>query len=239
MKQLRSIAFAWWAAIVTIIFFCLGMLALPLNPRSARISHRVVSYWGKFLLWGAGLRVRVEGPGTFDTQTTRMIVANHASYLDPPTMLAAHPGQIRFMLKQELMRLPFIGWYTKASGHFLINRSNPREGKRLLDKAVERAKLYHLSPLIFPEGTRTHDGKLAPFRNGAFQLALSAGIEVQPVAILGTYERMPRGKSAPCRGGDLIFRVGEPISVEGLKGNPGRKVISAQVEAALRELGVA
>jgi 1-acyl-sn-glycerol-3-phosphate acyltransferase len=238
MKTLRAIAFAWWAAIVTLVFFSLCMLALPLNPRSARISHRFAAMWGRVLLWGAGLRIRVEGPGTLDPHTTRMIVANHASYLDPPTMVAAHPGQIRFILKQELMRLPFIGWYTKASGHYLINRSNPREGKRQLDKAVERSKLYQISPLVFAEGTRTHDGKLAEFRNGAFQLALSAGIDVQPVAIFGTYERMPRGTFGPNRGGDIIVRVGEPISVEGLKGNPGRKVISAQVEEALRALGV-
>lgn len=238
MRRLRAIAFAWWAAIITIVCFTLAMLALLLGPRSARISHRVAATWGRLLLWGGGLRVRVEGPGTLDPNATRMIVANHASYLDPPAMLAAHPGQIRFMLKKELMRLPFIGWYTKASGHFLVDRENPREGKRLLDQAVERAKRYNLNPMVFPEGTRTRDGKLAEFRNGAFQLALSAGLEVQPVAILGTYERMPRGSIGPNRGGDIIIRVGEPLSVEGLKGNPGRKIISAQVEAALRELGV-
>jgi 1-acyl-sn-glycerol-3-phosphate acyltransferase len=238
MKRLRAIAFAWWAAIITLVFFCLSMLALPLNPRSARISHRCASLWGRVLLWGGGLRVRIEGPGSFDLSVTRMIVANHASYLDPPTMVAAHPGQVRFMLKQELMRLPFIGWYTKSAGHFLVNRDNPREGKRLLDVAVERAKRYQLNPIVFPEGTRTNDGKLAAFRNGAFQLAISAGIEIQPVAILGTYERMPRGSIGPNRGGDIIVRVGEPISVEGLKGNPGRKVLAAKVEEALRALGV-
>ena len=238
MATLRAIAFAWWAAIITIVCFTLAMLALPLNPGSKRLSHRVASFWGRALLWGGGLRIKIEGPGTLDPNVTRMIVANHASYLDPPTMLGAHPGQIRFMLKKELMRLPFIGWYTSAAGHFLIDRDNPREGKKLLDKAVERAKEYHWNPMVFPEGTRTSDGKLASFRNGAFQLALSAGIEVQPVAILGTYERMPRGTIGPSKGGDIIVRVGEPISVEGLKGNPGRKIMAAKVEEALRALGV-
>lgn len=238
MARVRAIAFAWWAAIITIVCFTVAMLALVLNPRSARISHRVASLWGRLLLWGGGLRIRVEGPGTLDPKVTRMIVANHGSYLDPPAMLAAHPGQIRFMLKKELMRLPLIGWYTSASGHFLVDRDNPREGKRLLDKAVERAKRYHLNPMVFPEGTRTRDGKLAAFRNGAFQLALSAGLEVQPVAVLGTYERMPPGTIGPSRGGDIVIRVGEPIPTAGLKGNPGRKVISAQVEEALRALGV-
>ncbi|MDA1194852.1 MAG: lysophospholipid acyltransferase family protein [Planctomycetota bacterium] len=238
MGTLRVIAFAWWAAVVTALCFTVAMLALVLNPRSARISHRVASLWGRWLLWGAGLRLRIEGPGFLDPNTTRMIVANHSSYLDPPAMLAAHPGQIRFMLKKELMRLPFIGWYTRASGHFLIDRDNPREGKRLLDRAVERAKRYHLNPMVFPEGTRTRDGLLAPFKNGAFQLALSADLPVQPVAILGAYERMPRGSLGPSRGGEIIIRVGEPIPVAGLKGNPGRKVLAEQVETALRALGV-
>ena len=239
LTRLRAYAFAWWAAVATIFFFCICMAALVFAPRSARVSHALSRIWAWALLAGAGLKLRLEGPGRFDPQAVRMLVPNHASYLDPPAMMAAFPGQIRFMLKRELMRLPFIGWYTRATGHFLIDRSNPREGKRILDRAVERALRYRLNPVVFPEGTRTRDGRLAELKAGAFQLAISAGIDIQPVAILGTYERMPRGAVGPSHGGDIVIRVGEVIPVAGFKGSPGRKALAERVEAALRELGVA
>lgn len=236
MKRLRALAFVPWAAVCTFVFFCLCLLALVPDPRSGRLSHRVTQVWARVMLAGAGLGWRLEGPGRFEPGELRMIAPNHASFLDPLLMIAAFPGQIRFMLKRELMRLPFIGWYTSLSGHLLVDRGNPREGKRILDRGVARVRRYGLNPVVFPEGTRTHDGALAPLHAGAFQIALSAGIPVQPVAILGTWERMPRGALGPSHGGELVIRVGEPIPVEGLAGGPGRKVLAARTREALEAL---
>ncbi len=238
LRFLHTVWFLVFSFLWTLTCFVLGMLALIATPRSGRVSHLVLRMWGRVLLFVGGVGLRVEGPGTLDGRETRMIVANHASYLDPPALGAAFPGQLRFVLKQELMRLPFIGWFAKYTGHFLLDRGNPREGKRVLDRAVARAHRYGLCPLVFPEGTRTRDGRLAPFKTGAFQLALSAGVPVQPVAVLGSYDLMPRSAPAPVRFGRIVLRVGDPIPVEGLKGSPGRKVLAQKVEEALRELGV-
>ena len=237
-RFLRAACFLYVAFLWTLLAFVIGMLLLLPAPRSGRIAHFVLRAWGRGLLAMAGIRLQVEGPGHFDGSEVRMLVANHASYLDPPALGAAFPGQLRFVLKQELLRLPFIGWYSKYAGHFLLDRDNPREGKRVLDRAVARAKRYRLSPLVFAEGTRTRDGKLAEFKTGAFQLALSAGIAVQPVAVLGSYDLMPRGAAAPSRSGTITLRVGEPIPVDGLKGSPGRKALAAKVREALHAMGV-
>lgn len=239
LRFLRTVCFIYVAFLWTLLAFMAGMFLLLFAPRSGRWAHISLRTWGRGILAMAGIRLRVEGPASFDGSEIRMIVANHASYLDPPALGAAFPGQLRFVMKQELLRLPFIGWYSKYAGHFLLDRENPREGKRVLDSAVARAKRHGLCPLVFAEGTRTRDGKLAEFKTGAFQLAISAGIPVQPVAVLGSYDLMPRGALAPSRSGTIVLRVGEPIPIEGLKGSPGRKALAAKVRQALYDMGVA
>lgn len=168
----------------------------------------------------------------------RMIVANHASYLDVPSIFGWFPGQARFVLKQELGRMPFIGWFAKCCGHFLLDRENPREGKRVLDRAVARALKHGLCPIVYPEGTRTSDGKLGELKAGVFQIAIAAQIPVQPVAIFGTYSMMPRGCSYPRHAGTIVMKVGEPIPIEGYRGGRGRRELSERVEQTFRDLGL-
>lgn len=238
LRFLRATWFLVTATLWTVPCFLLGMILLLPAPRSGRLAHISLRIWGRGILLLGGVGLRIEGPGSLKGPVPRVIVANHASYLDPPALGAAFPGQLRFVMKQELIRLPLAGWYAKCAGHFFLDRQNPREGKRLLDRAVERAKRYGLCPLVFPEGTRTHDGKLAPLKTGTFQLALTAGLPVQPIAILNTHDLMPRGTLAPRGMGTVILRVGELIPVEGLKGNPGRRALAEKVRAALADLGV-
>ena len=226
------------ASLLTMLAFFTGVPLLVFGPRRARGPHFVAQLWGKSMLGCFGSGVRIEGPGRFEPSEPRLIVANHASYLDVCALFGYFPGQGRFVLKQELMRLPFVGWWGHLTGHFVLDRDNPREGKRVLDRAVERAKRYGLSPIVFPEGTRTRDGQLAPLKAGVFQLAIAAGIPIQPVALLGTYDMMPRGTTYPRHAGEIVMRVGDPISVEGHKGGPGRRALSEQVDAAFRSLGL-
>jgi len=227
------VAFLWM-----LFIFILGVLALVVTPRSGRLSHCILRVWGRGMLVLSGARWRVENAERFAPKEVRMFVANHASYLDPPTIVGVFPGQVRFVMKQELMRMPFVGWYSKLAGHFLMDRGNPREGLRLLQRAGERARRYGLSPLVFPEGTRSRDGALGPMKSGAFQLALSTGMPVQPIAILGTFDILPRNAAAPLRRGKIVIKVGEPIPVDGLKGSRGRKILAEKVRAAFLAMGV-
>ncbi len=94
------------------------------------------------------------------------------------------------------------------------------------------------APVLFPEGTRSPDGRLKDLRAGAFQLALSGGLPVQPVAILGSHRVWPKGLSYPRQCGEILVRVGEPIDVSEFKGSPGRKALAERVRAAFGELGV-
>lgn len=218
--------------------FMLGLITLIPAPRSGRFSYLMFRIWAKGFLGGFGGGVTVEHFDRIDKNTPRLIVANHTSWLDPPALLAAMPSKLRFILKRELMAVPFVGWYTSLAGHYLLDREDPRAAKRLMEKAVVRVKRYGLSPMIYPEGTRSDDGGLLPLKPGAFQMALDAGIEVQPVAILGSHEMMPRGTNAPQHAGDLIIRIGKPISTQGLKGGKGRRELADKATEALIALGV-
>ena len=235
---LRAACFYYVSCLLTLLTFFIGVPLRLFTPGSARASHVIARLWGKAMLLQFGCGVKREGPGHFEGGQARMIVANHASYLDVCALFGWFPGEGRFVLKQELMRLPFIGWFAKLTGHFLLDRSDPREGKRVLDRAAARAKRYGLSPIVFPEGTRTHDGRLGELKAGVFQLAIAAGIPIQPVAIFGTYDRMPRGASYPRYGGEIVMKVGEPISIEGMKGGPGRRALAEKVVQAFHDLGV-
>jgi 1-acyl-sn-glycerol-3-phosphate acyltransferase len=236
---LRAACFGYMGALLSLMAWFLGAILLLLTPWSARASHVLAARpWGHLRLWCFGAGFRVEDGARFSREEPRLIVANHASYLDIPTLFAAFPGQGRFVLKEELRRMPFIGWYALLCGHFFLDRSNPREGKRVVDRAVARSRKYGLSPIVFPEGTRSHDGRLAELKAGVFQLAIAAQMPVQPVAILGTYAMMPRGSTYPRRAGEIVVRVGEPISVEGFRGGRGRRALAERVADAFRDLGV-
>jgi 1-acyl-sn-glycerol-3-phosphate acyltransferase len=238
LSFLRAGTFGVLSFLITFLGFIAATAALVVNPRSARLSNTVARIWSRAILAISGCRLRVEGVEHFRPDVPRMLVANHASWLDPAALLVAFPGELRYVLKRELLAVPFIGLFCRLGGHFIIDRSDPRAGQALLERAVSRARRHRISPLVFPEGTRTHDGRLGPLRAGSFQLALCGGFDVQPIAVLGTFAIMPRGAAFPWRRGEVVVRAAPAIPIAGLDGGIGRKVLAARVREALVSLGV-
>ena len=238
LGTLRAIAFAWMGLLTTFFAWLTTAVAVSLQPRSGWLAAWIGRLWGRAVLFSAGARLVVEGTERFAPGEVRLLVANHCSYLDPPAVLASCPVNLRFVLKRELGRMPFVGWHAHWGGHFLLDRSRPREGREVLARLVARARRHRLVPFIFPEGTRSADGRLAPLRAGSFEVALAGQMPVQPIAILGSAEILPRGANGPKRSGVVRVRVGDPIDTRGLEGGQGRKVVAARVRAALLALGV-
>jgi len=238
LAPLRAYAFALVGTMVTALAFCCSVVAWLLDPRGHRLADWVLRLWGRALIAGSGIHIALEGLEHVQDGAPRVLAANHASWLDPAVLGAVSPGPVRFVLKRELIRLPFVGWHAFATGHFLIDRADPRAGVALLEKAVAYARKRRVNPAVFPEGTRTHDGRLGELKGGAVQVAMATGFPLQPVAILGTYERMPRGAAYPRRGGTIVVRFGPPIPVTGAVGGPGRRALTQRLRAALLELGV-
>lgn len=211
VNTLQSIyTIAWTAGCIT-----LALLVLLLTGGNRRIPLRMASrLWAPGLLIGAGATLRVEGLERVDFSRPHVFVANHQSIIDICALFHALPVPVRFVIKQELARVPFIGWYARAMGMVFIERGHAREAAQRLHAVVSLVRAGE-SLCAFPEGTRSRDGSVRPFKGGAFQVALQAGVPVVPIAIDGSGAVLP-ASGFRVRPGTITLRIGEPISTAGL-----------------------
>lgn len=238
MPLLRAFVFLLLTPILTGFCFVVCLVGLLPAPRSGRIAHASARAWARTMLWAAGARIVVTGTEHLSPDEPRVIVSNHASYLDIPAVLWAFPGQLRIIARRNLIWLPFIGWYILLAGHFFIDRDDPRQALGLMERAAARMRRHRLSALIFPEGTRSRDGRLAALKPGAFHLAGTIGVAIQPAAILGTRPILPKEQWAPRRGGVVEVRFGPAIPTAGRSGAPARRALASETRAAFLALGV-
>jgi 1-acyl-sn-glycerol-3-phosphate acyltransferase len=186
--------------------------------------------WAPGLLRGAGARLEVHGRERIDWSRPHVFVANHQSMIDICALFRALPVPVRFVLKQELARVPFVGWYARAMGMVFIERASARSSARRLHGAVDIVR-GGASVCAFPEGTRSRDGRVAPFKGGAFQLAIEAGVSVVPVAIGGSGAVLPSA-GFRVRPGAIVLRLGDPMPTHGLTLHD-RNALAQQARAAV------
>jgi 1-acyl-sn-glycerol-3-phosphate acyltransferase len=163
----------------------------------------------------AGVRVRMEGAEREKLDRPLIVVANHLSWYDVFVLAGFFPGRSRFVAKDELRKIPLFGAAWETCGHVRVNRGDRAEAVRSLNEAGDRIHRERLNVIVFPEGTRSPDGSLLPFKKGAFVLALQTGVPILPVGISGSRDVMAKG-SFRIRPGEIVVRVGEPIPVDGL-----------------------
>ena len=196
-----------------------------------RFLATVRRFWARVLLRCAFVNLRAEGARHISSTNTCIICCNHQSYIDPPALLAVLPGGMRFVAKQSLFRIPFLGWGMKVAGDIAIDRDTPRAAARSLAQAAALAR-SGVSLVIFPEGGRSLDGRLQPFYSGAFRLAIEAQVPIVPAAIRGTRDVLRPG-SLLIRGGDVQLTFGAPISPEGMT-KRDQAALERRVEDAIR-----
>jgi len=201
---------AWTAGCIT-----LALLVLLLRGGNRHIPLRMASrLWAPGLLFGAGATLRVEGLERVDFSKPHVFVANHQSIIDICALFRALPVPARFVIKQEIAKVPFIGWYARAMGMVFIERGHAREATERLHGVVSLIRAGE-SLCAFPEGTRSRNGSVGPFKGGAFQVALQAGVPVVPIAIDGSGAVLP-ASGFRVRPGTITLRIGEPIPTAGL-----------------------
>ena len=217
-------------AIHTILFGTYGIL-LALFGGSARFVHFYCAVpWAKVILWVCGVKLDVQGLENINKDQPRIYMANHTSYFDIFALLSSLPVDFKFIVKQELMRLPIFGLAMRRAGYIGIEREDPRKALKSMQEAAERIR-NGASVLIFPEGTRSEDGSLQSFKPGGFHLALRSGCDIVPIAITGSRDIVPKG-SLRVRKGTIRVVVGEEISLKGqTKKNMGR--VMEQVRNAM------
>jgi 1-acyl-sn-glycerol-3-phosphate acyltransferase len=156
--------------------------------------------------------VRAEGLERLTRGATYIFVSNHQSIYDIPIIFATLPFQVRIIAKESLGRFPFLGWHLRRTGHMLVDRSRP-DPTRIL-KQWSSMVSRGLSLIVFPEGTRSRDGRVSRFKGGSFLMAIRAGISVVPVSVSGSRYVMLKGRLRVCPGRVRLV-VHEPIAIEG------------------------
>jgi 1-acyl-sn-glycerol-3-phosphate acyltransferase len=161
-----------------------------------------------------GLRLEVFGLDRIDKNKTYVFMPNHLSFLDGPLMFKLIPHSARVILKKEIFRIPIIGLGMKYAEFVTVDRKGIKGGKQSIEQATKLIQDKGFSFLIFPEGTRSLDGKLQVFKRGGFFLAINSQADIVPVSIRGTYGLMPKGQFFVKRGIiSVIFHP--PLSVRG------------------------
>jgi 1-acyl-sn-glycerol-3-phosphate acyltransferase len=189
--------------------------------------------WSRGLLWASGVRLQVEAAGDVAPGGRYIFMANHQSLFDIPVLLATLPGQTRFLAKQSLFRIPLFGWAIRAGGFIPVDREDRSRAREVFQAAAARLRAG-TSVLVFPEETRSLDGRLLPFQRGGFLLALKSGLPIVPVGIQGTLRVQPKGRLR-IHPGVVRVRYGAPIAVAG--GELRRKrELTAEVRRRVGEL---
>ena len=224
---MRFPPFHWWRTVFFLIpviglaTIGLGTLSLlaSLADRTGSKAHRCAQWWSRFILWTSG--VRLEHRGALPPPGQRCIfVANHSSFYDIPILFAAVPRQLRIIAKATLGRIPFIGWHLHRSGHLLVYRHNPGAS---IFKKMQRMTHQGAALIVFPEGGRTEDGELLPFKPGVFLLAIENDLAIVPLSVSGGREVMPIGRLM-VRPATVRITVHEPISTATLERGDARRL---------------
>lgn len=208
-------------------------LIASLFDATGRTQHRVAQCWGGMLLKAAGVRVRVEGLEKLTPGASYVFAANHLSFMDIPVILASIPAQFRFLAKESLFGVPFIGYHLQRAGHLRVRRDDARASLKTMAIAAAAIRERGVSVLIFPEGGRS-PREMEEFKEGAAYVAIKAGVPVVPVGLDGTREVLPMG-SLLVKPGRVVLRIGDPIPAAGL-GIHDRHRITAELRQRVAEL---
>jgi 1-acyl-sn-glycerol-3-phosphate acyltransferase len=229
-----AFAYALTFAAIFLWLPALALLTLVTAPfdRNRRVAGRFLRLLATFATYTFPYwRIRIQGSWPADARAY-VVVSNHQSMLDV-FMLTRIPREMKWVAKEELFRIPWIGWLFRLSGDIPLRRGEAASGRRAMEQA--RAYLEHgMHVMLFPEGTRSRDGRLLPFKPGAFKLAIEAGAPVLPIAINGSAEGMPKG-SPWVRPARVTARILAPVETAGL----GESAVGMLAEQVRESIGTA
>jgi 1-acyl-sn-glycerol-3-phosphate acyltransferase len=207
-------------------------LVLRLFDKSGDSVVWLAQLWARSLLGFAGVKLTVEWRGSVPRDGAYVFMANHESTVDIWSLLAKLPFRMRMIAKKQLGHIPLFGWAMRAGRFIFIDRANAVSARRTIDEATRRIREGQ-NVMLYPEGTRSRDGKLGPFKKGGFHLAIDAGVPIVPVAVTGARACMPPG-SLLLRPGRVHMVVLEPIPTAGLT-DADREALVAKVRGAIAQ----
>ncbi len=210
--------------ILTIIVATIVIIAAFLGD-SSFTSHHVLKFWGKCACWLYLIRVKVEGKENIQKDQSYIFLANHQGYFDIFLVYGYIHHNFKWMMKEYLKKIPFVGYACVKSKQIYVGDSISAIGKAVA-QARETLK-GGMSMTIFPEGTRTYDGKMGEFKRGSFMLANEIGLPIVPITINGSFDIFSR-KAKSVSFGKLTMTIHKPLTEEDRKGKAS-KVIMKEV----------
>lgn len=203
--------------------------------RSQRLFAFWALVWSRSILWLAGVRLTVSGVEPV-TGTPCFFVGNHLGALDIPVLFVALRGHVRFMAKDSLFRIPLFGWTLSRYGFVRIDRARPRVAFRALQRMLQNLQSHPISFAVFPEGTRSADGKLLPFRRGALKICRDSGLPIVPFSIEGTNAVYVRGR-VRITPGPVRITFGTPIPADEVASLSAQELLERVRGEVERQLG--
>ncbi len=206
--MVRTLFIIIWIIFATIV---LGMIAIISSffSKQGNAPHIIGRFWGKSILFVSRIKVTVKGISNIDPSKSYIFMPNHQSNFDIPVLIGCIPAQFRWLAKAELFKIPLFGRAMRGCGYISIDRSNRKSAFKSLEKAAETIR-NGASVLIFPEGTRSLDGKIRDFKKGGFVLTVDSGVSIIPVILHGTWSIMPKS-SLRIMPGNVTLEILPPI----------------------------
>jgi 1-acyl-sn-glycerol-3-phosphate acyltransferase len=206
------------AFLVTLITFAYILVVGPpvliyaAIVRNGAPVYRVGKLGARMAVWLAGVRLEIHGLDQIPRHRPAVFMANHQSNCDPPALLAVLPPML-VMVKKEFFRVPILGRGMLACGFIPVDRRNREQALEAVEKGVQALKAGKPF-LVYPEGTRSPDGRLQRFKKGVFVMAIKAGAPIVPISVSGSNKIMPKGKFV-IRPGAVRITFHETVATEG------------------------
>ncbi|RPI66265.1 MAG: 1-acyl-sn-glycerol-3-phosphate acyltransferase [Ignavibacteriales bacterium] len=193
----------------TIICSVLSIL-FSVFDRSLKLFFWLSRFWPGGIFLFSGIKVKATGLENFDHSGTYVFVSNHSSQFDIPAIQYTAPVRVCIIYKKELEKIPLFGWQLAVSPYIAINRTNPEDAFKSIEKAKVLMKKRNISVILFAEGTRSKTGEIQPFKRVAFYLASKTGFPIIPVTINGTAKLLPKG-TLKIKSGTIHVHFDKPI----------------------------
>lgn len=215
MSYLKIVWLASWAGVATLVLFLPITLAALLS-RTGNLAFQISRVWAWVMLKAGGVHTRIRGKERIERGRSYVVITNHQSLYDIPTLVTALGIQFRWIIKKEVLKVPLFGYALYASRNIFIDRSNRESAIESIHRGMARLP-RGTSVLFFAEGTRSPDGKIHDFRKGGFVTAIEGKLPILPVTVNGSRKVLAK-KSIVFQPGSIEVVVGDPIETAGYTG---------------------
>jgi 1-acyl-sn-glycerol-3-phosphate acyltransferase len=210
--MIRTTYIILWVVLSTLVLATLAII-ISFFSRTGNSVHLIARIWGRGILFVSRIKVSVQGLANVDPSRSYIYMSNHQSNFDIPVLLAHLPIQFRWLAKAELFKIPIFSRAMRGAGYVRIDRFNRESAIESLKQAAAKMK-DGVSVMIFPEGTRSRDGNIRPFKKGGFVMAVDTGIPIVPVILQGTWPIMAKS-SWRINTGEVSLLIEKPIDTTG------------------------